>query len=53
MEINPHPPSPDTTKPSFVKGLKFCSFNINGIRGKFLELLVFLDAYQPHAVAIQ
>ena len=30
-------PTPDTTKPSFVKGLKFCSININGIRGKILE----------------
>ena len=27
--------------------------NINSIRGKKLELLVFLDFHQPHVVAIQ
>ena len=27
--------------------------NINGVRGKILELLVFLEAHQPHVVAIQ
>ena len=46
-------PTPDTTKPSFIKWLKFCSININGIRGKILEFLAFLDAHQPHVVAIQ
>ena len=45
--------TPDTTKSSFVKGLTFCSININGIRGKVLELLAFLDAHQPHVVDIQ
>ena len=39
--------------PSFVKGLKFCSININGIRGKILELLAFLDTYQAQVVASQ
>ena len=46
-------PTPDTVKPSFVKGLKCCSININGIRGKILELTVFLAAHQPHVVAVQ
>ena len=46
-------PTPDTTKPSFVEGLKFCSININSIRGKILKLLAFLDAHQPHVVASQ
>ena len=46
-------PALDTTKPSFVKGLKFCSININGIRGKILEFLGFFDTHQPHVVAVQ
>ena len=46
-------PDPYTTRPSFVKGWKFCSININGVRGKILELLVFLDTHQPQVVAIQ
>ena len=33
--------------------MKFCSIDINGIRGKILELLDFLDAHQPHVVALQ
>ena len=40
-------------KSSFISGLKFISMNINSIRGKKLELLAFLDFYQPHVVAIQ
>ena len=37
----------------FVSGLKFSSINVNGIRSKILELLAFLDFYQPQIVAIQ
>ena len=37
----------------FISGLKFVSININGIRGKKLELLAFLDFHQPQIVAIQ
>ena len=36
----------------FLKDLKICSINISGIRGIILELLAFLDAYQPHVVPI-
>ena len=43
----------DTTKPSSVKSLNFCSININGTRGKILVLLAFLDIHQPHVVADQ
>ena len=34
-------------------GLKLISININSIRGKKLDLLVFLEVHQPHFVAIQ
>ena len=34
-------------------GLKLISININSIRGKKLDLLVFLEVHQPHVVAIQ
>ena len=44
---------PDTTMLYFVNGLKFCNANINGFKGNILELLAFLDAQQPHFVAIQ
>ena len=40
----------DTTKSSFVKGVKFCSINTNGIRGKMLKLFAFLDAHQFHVI---
>ena len=46
-------PTPDTANSNFVKRLKFCSINIDGIRGKILELLAFLDAHQLHVVVIQ
>ena len=36
-----------------ISGLKFASININSIRGKNLQMLVFLDFHQPHIVAIQ
>ena len=45
--------TPDTTMLYFVNGLKFCNANISGFRGNILELLAFLDAHQPHFVAIQ
>ena len=32
-----------TNENNFISGLKFVSMNINSIRGKKLELLVFLD----------
>ena len=40
-------------KDKFISELKFVSININGIRGKKLELLAFLDFHQPQIVAIQ
>ena len=40
-------------KNKFITGMKFVSININSIRGKKLELLAFLDFYQPQIVAIQ
>ena len=40
-------------KNKFITGLKFVSININGIRGKKLELLAFLDFHQPQIAAIQ
>ena len=49
-EINPQSL---TQMPSFVKRLKLCSINISSIRGEILELFAFLDAHQPHVVAIQ
>ena len=33
--------------------MKFFSININSIRGKKLELLAFIDLYEPQIVAIQ
>ena len=38
---------------TFVSGLKFSSINVNGIWSKKLELLAYLDFYQPQIVAIQ
>ena len=35
-----------------LKGLKFVSININGIRDKKLEPLSFLDCHKPDIVAI-
>ena len=37
----------------FISGLKCSIININGIRGKKLELLAFFDFHQPKIVAIQ
>ena len=34
-------------------GLKLTSININSIRDKKLDLMVFLEVHQPHVVAIQ
>ena len=42
-----------TNKTTSLKGLKFASLNINGIRGKKLELLAFLDYHKTDIVAIQ
>ena len=43
----------ETCRNNFSSGLKLVSMNINGIRGKKLDLLAFLDFHQPHVVAIQ
>ena len=45
--------APSTNKTTSLNGLKFVSLNINGIRGKKLELLAFLDYHKPDSVAIQ
>ena len=42
-----------TNKTTSLNGLKFVSLNINGIRGKKLELLAFLDYHKPDIAAIQ
>ena len=44
---------PGINKSTSLKGLKFVSLNINGIRGKKLELVAFLDCHKPDTVAIQ
>ena len=41
-----------TNKTTSLNGLKFVSLNINGIRGKKLELLAFLDHHKPEIVDI-
>ena len=46
-------PSTVTKNNKFVSGLKFASINVNGIRGKKLELLAYLDFHQPQIVATQ
>ena len=45
--------APGINQSTSLKGLKFVSLNINGIRGKKLELLAFLDYHKPDIVAIQ
>ena len=40
-----------TDNNKFVSGLKFSSQIANGIRSKKLELLAYLDFYQPQIVA--
>ena len=45
--------STGTKNNNSVSGLKFSSINVNGIRSKKLELLVYLDFHQPQIVAIQ
>ena len=45
--------APSTYKTTSLNGLKFVSLNINGIRGKKLLLLAFLDYHKPDIVAIQ
>ena len=44
---------PGINKSTSLKGLKFVSININGIRGKKLERLAFLEYHKPDIVAIQ
>ena len=43
----------NTNKTTSLNGLKCVSLSINGIRGKKLELLAFLDYHKPDIVAIQ
>ena len=52
-DMNKASSAPSTNKTKFLNGLKFVSLNINGIRGKKLELLAFLDYHKPDIVAIQ
>ena len=52
-DINKASAAPSTNKTTSLNGLKFVSLNINGIRGKKLELLAFLDYHKPDIVAIQ
>ena len=40
--------APGINKSTSLKGLKFVSLNINGIGGKKLELLAFLDYQNKH-----
>ena len=52
-DMNTASSAPGINKSTSRKGLKFVSLNINGIRSKKLELMVFLDYHKPDIVAIQ
>ena len=52
-DMNKASSAPSTNKTKSLNGLKFVSLNINGIKGKKLELLAFLDYHKPDIVAIQ
>ena len=52
-DMNKASSAPGINKSTSFKGLKFVSLNINGIRGKKLELLALLDYYTPGIAAIQ
>ena len=52
-DMNKASSAPSTNKTTSLNELKFVSLNINGIRGKNLELLAFLDYHKPDIVAIQ
>ena len=52
-DINKASSAPSTNKTTSLNGLKFVSLNINGIGGKKLELLAFLDYHKPDIVANQ
>ena len=51
-DMNKVSSAPGINKSTSLKGMKFVSLNINGIRGKKLELLAFLDYHKPDIVAI-
>ena len=53
INMNKASSAPGINKSTFLKGLKFVNLNINGISGKKLELLAFLDYQKPDTVAIQ
>ena len=52
-DMNKASSAPGINKSTSFKRLKFVSLNINGIRGKKLELLALLDYYTPGIAAIQ
>ena len=52
-DMNKASSAPGNNKTNSLNGLKFVSLNINGIRGKKLELLAFLDYHKPDIVFIQ
>ena len=52
-DMNKASSTPGNNKTNSLNGLKFVSLNINGIRGKKLELLAFLDYHKPDNVFIQ